>query len=137
MNTNMSKPIEQNIASIALLVNDYDEAIAFYTKQLQFTLVEDTQLDEDKRWVLVSPPNSTGTKLLLAKASDDNQKLAVGNQAGGRVMLFLQTNDFWRDYGAMKGNGVNFKEQPREEPYATVAVFEDLYGNQWDLIEYK
>ena len=137
MNTNMNKPIEQNIASIALLVNDYDEAIAFYTQQLQFTLVEDTQLDEEKRWVLVSPPNSTGTKLLLAKASDDNQKLAVGNQAGGRVMLFLQTNDFWRDYDAMKDKGVNFKEQPREEPYATVAVFEDLYGNQWDLIEYK
>ncbi|MCH2056262.1 MAG: VOC family protein [Thalassotalea sp.] len=133
----MNKPIEQNIASIALLVNDYDEAIAFYTQQLQFTLVEDTQLDEEKRWVLVSPPNSTGTKLLLAKVSDDNQKLAVGNQAGGRVMLFLQTNDFWRDYNAMKDNGVNFKEQPREEPYATVAVFEDLYGNQWDLIEYK
>ncbi|REL25784.1 VOC family protein [Thalassotalea euphylliae] len=130
-----TKPIHQEIATIALVVNDYDEAIEFYTQKLNFTLVEDTHLSDSKRWVVVKPQNAQGTSLLLAKATGDQQLSAVGNQAGGRVMLFLNTNDFWRDYDYMCANGVKFLEQPREESYGNVAVFEDLYGNKWDLLE--
>ncbi|ABE55354.1 Glyoxalase/bleomycin resistance protein/dioxygenase [Shewanella denitrificans OS217] len=135
----MSKPVQQQIGSIALVVENYDDAIAFYTQKLQFTLVEDTDLGGGKRWVLISPPadplaNSNGTNLLLAQASNEEQKQAIGNQTGGRVFLFLHTNDFWRDYQSMKTNGVRFNEEPRIEEYGTVVVFEDLYGNKWDLL---
>lgn len=130
----MTKPVQQ-IGNIALLVDDYDDAIAFYTHKLQFTLIEDTDLGDGKRWVQVSPPCSTGTNLLLAKASNKEQQKAVGNQSGGRVFLFLHTNDFWRDYAVMKTNGVVFNEEPREEAYGTVVVFQDLYGNKWDLLQ--
>ncbi len=123
------------IANVALLVRDYDEAIAFYTQMLGFELVEDTNLGGGKRWVQVAPKQSAGTALLLAKASNEKQQCAVGDQAGGRVWLFLHTDDFWRDYRAMQTAGVNFCETPREEPYATVVVFEDLYGNKWDLLQ--
>ena len=133
----MKNEIKQHIGSVALVVNDYDEAIAFYTEKLQFTLIEDTDLGEGKRWVLVSPPGSNGTHLLLAKASNQQQMHAVGNQTGGRVFLFLHSNDFWRDYNSMKSKGVVFNESPREEPYGTVVVFQDLYGNKWDLLELK
>lgn len=131
----MNNSIEQSIGSIALVVKDYDDAIAFYTQKLQFELIEDTDLGNGKRWVLISPPNSSGTKLLLAQASNAEQELAVGNQAGGRVFLFLQTNDFWRDYHLMQANGVEFTEEPRVEEYGTVAVFKDLYGTKWDLLQ--
>lgn len=131
----MSKPVQQQIGNIALVVDNYDDAIAFYTTKLQFTLVEDTDLGGGKRWVQVSPPNSTGTNLLLAQASNAEQQQAVGNQTGGRVFLFLQTNDFWRDYERMKANGVIFNEEPRVEAYGTVVVFQDLYGNKWDLLQ--
>ncbi len=133
----MSKSVQQQIGNIALVVKDYDEAIEFYTNKLQFTLIEDTHLGGGKRWVQVSPPNSKGTNLLLAQASTNKQKQAIGNQTGGRVFLFLQTNDFWRDYERMKANGVVFNEEPRIEPYGTVVVFEDLYGNKWDLLQLK
>lgn len=131
----MTKSIEQTIANVALVVNNYDEAIEFYTKKLQFDLVEDTDLGGGKRWVKLAPPNSSGTHLLLAQASNEKQLQSVGNQAGGRVFLFLQTNDFWRDYEYMKAQGVVFNEEPRVEAYATVAVFEDLYGTKWDLLQ--
>lgn len=131
----MVAQVEQHIGKIALLVADYDAAIAFYTQKLQFRLVEDTLLAGGKRWVEIAPPNTVGTHLLLARASNDAQRLAVGNQAGGRVFLFLQTNDFWRDYHQMQANGVIFNEEPREEAYGTVAVFQDLYGNKWDLLQ--
>ncbi|ACJ31506.1 Lactoylglutathione lyase [Shewanella piezotolerans WP3] len=131
----MNNSIEQSIGSIALVVKDYDDAIVFYTQKLQFELIEDTDLGNGKRWVLISPPNSSGTKLLLAQASNAEQELAVGNQAGGRVFLFLQTNDFWRDYHLMQANGVEFTEEPRVEEYGTVAVFKDLYGTKWDLLQ--
>lgn len=131
----MSEPIQQQIGNIALVVENYDDAIEFYTKKLQFTLVEDTDLGGGKRWVQVSPPNSTGTNLLLAQASNEEQKKAIGNQTGGRVFLFLQTNDFWRDYELMKAKGVVFNEEPREEAYGTVVVFQDLYGTKWDLLQ--
>ena len=131
----MSQPIKQQIGSVALLVEDYDDAIEFYTRKLEFDLVEDTDLGGGKRWVQVSPPNSGGTKLLLAHASTDKQLKAVGNQTGGRVFLFLQTNDFWRDYERMKESGVKFEEEPRIEKYGTVVVFRDLYGNKWDLLQ--
>lgn len=130
----MNNSIEQSIGSIALVVKDYDDAIVFYTQKLQFELIEDTDLGNGKRWVLISPPNSSGTKLLLAQASNAEQELAVGNQAGGRVFLFLQTNDFWRDYHLMQANGVEFTEEPRVEEYGTVAVFKDLYGTKWDSL---
>ena len=130
----MDASIKQNIGSIALVVEDYDEAIAFYTQKLKFTLVEDTDLGQGKRWVRISPSNSTGTSLLLAKATSKRQSQAIGNQTGGRVFLFLHTNDFWRDYKQMQVNGVRFSEEPREEAYGTVVVFEDLYGNKWDLL---
>jgi catechol 2,3-dioxygenase-like lactoylglutathione lyase family enzyme len=130
--------MKQTIVHVALVVRDYDEAIDFYTKKLHFTLVEDTyQPEQDKRWVLVAPPGSTGTTLLLARASKPEQEAFIGDQTGGRVFLFLQTDDFWRDYNEMVAHGINFVREPKVEPYGTVAVFEDLYGNLWDLIEWK
>ena len=131
----MTKPMQQQIGNIALVVENYDDAIEFYTQKLQFTLVEDTDLGGGKRWVQVAPPNSNGTNLLLAQASTESQTQAIGNQTGGRVFLFLQTNDFWRDYESMKAKGVRFNEEPRVEEYGTVVVFQDLYGNKWDLLQ--
>lgn len=131
----MTKAVQQQIGNIALVVENYDDAIEFYTQKLQFTLAEDTDLGGGKRWVQVAPPNSNGTNLLLAQASTESQKQAVGNQTGGRVFLFLQTNDFWRDYESMKAKGVTFNEEPRVEEYGTVVVFQDLYGNKWDLLQ--
>lgn len=128
--------MKQAIAHIALVVRDYDEAIAFYTQKLHFTLIEDTyQPAQDKRWVVVAPPGSTGTTLLLARAATPEQAAFIGNQAGGRVFLFLQTDNFWRDYHAMVAAGIKFIRPPKEESYGVVAVFEDLYGNLWDLVE--
>jgi len=128
--------MKQSIVHIALIVRDYDEAIAFYTEKLNFTLIEDTyQAEQDKRWVVVSPPGSVGTTLLLARASRAEQEPFVGNQAGGRVFLFLSTDDFWRDYNDMISKGVKFVRDPKEETYGVVAVFEDLYGNRWDLLQ--
>ncbi len=128
--------MQQSIVHVALVVRDYDEAIAFFCRKLHFTLVEDTyQPEQDKRWVLVAPPGSSGTTLLLARASNPAQKASVGNQTGGRVFLFLATDDFWRDYNEMLSVGVRFVREPKEESYGTVAVFEDLYGNRWDLIQ--
>jgi catechol 2,3-dioxygenase-like lactoylglutathione lyase family enzyme len=127
--------MRQRIAHIALVVRDYDEAIEFYTKKLNFTLVEDTILSQTKRWVLVKPRGSEGTALLLAKAANDDQKSRVGNQTGGRVFLFLHTDDFWRDYKRLKEENINFIREPAEEEYGIVAVFEDLYGNLWDIIQ--
>lgn len=129
--------MNQSIAHIALVVADYDEAIRFYTEKLGFELVEDTTLSETKRWVLVAPKNSGGCQLLLAKAVGDEQKSRIGNQTGGRVFLFLRTDDFWRDYEDYLAKGVKFVREPKTEDYGTVAVFEDLYGNLWDLIEVK
>lgn len=123
------------ISLITLVVRDYDEAIAFYVGVLGFALREDTILSADKRWVVVTPPGAPGTGLLLARAADERQERAIGNQSGGRVFLFLETDYFWRDYRAFSERGVRFTEQPRNEPYGTVAVFEDLYGNRWDLIQ--
>jgi catechol 2,3-dioxygenase-like lactoylglutathione lyase family enzyme len=128
--------MKQSIVHVALVVRDYDEAIEFYTKRLRFTLVEDTfQPEQDKRWVVVSPPGSVGTTLLLARASKPEQEAFIGNQTGGRVFLFLNTDDFWRDYNAMVSQGIKFVREPKKEAYGTVAVFEDLYGNLWDLLE--
>lgn len=131
----MTKSVKQRIGSIALVVENYDDAIEFYTQKLQFAVVEDTDLGGGKRWVLISPPNSNGTNLLLAKATTSEQKATIGYQTGGRVFLFLHTNDFWRDYESMRNNGVTFHETPRVEPYGTVAVFQDLYGSKWDLLQ--
>lgn len=130
----MTAEFQQQIASIALLVADYDEAIAFYTQKLGFSLLEDTPLSGYKRWVRVAP-GTAGTALLLARASTPAQLQQVGDQAAGRVFLFLQTKDFWRDYRQMLAKGVHFHEAPREEAYGTVAVFSDLYGNKWDLLQ--
>ena len=128
--------MKQSIVHIALVVKDYDEAIAFYTQKLHFTLIEDTyQPAQDKRWVVVAPPGSSGTTLLLAKASKPEQEPFIGNQAGGRVFLFLNTDDFWRDYNEMVSRGIKFIRPPKEETYGLVAVFEDLYGNLWDLLQ--
>lgn len=130
--------MKQSIVHVALVVEEYDEAIAFYTQKLHFTLIEDTyQPEQDKRWVVVAPPGSTGTTLLLAKASTPEQKRFVGNQSGGRVFLFLGTDDFWRDYNDMVAKGIRFVREPKTESYGTVAVFEDLYGNLWDLVELR
>jgi catechol 2,3-dioxygenase-like lactoylglutathione lyase family enzyme len=126
--------MKQSIAHIALVVADYDEAIAFYTQKLHFTLLEDTVLSETKRWVLVTPPGSQGCSLLLAKAANDVQGSRVGNQTGGRVFLFLYTDDFERDYQNLLHNNITIVRPPVTEPYGTVAVFADLYGNLWDLI---
>ena len=127
----------QTIGHIALIVRDYEEALAFFTRTLNFRVVEDTRLSETKRWVLVAPPGSQGTNLLLARAVTPEQISRIGNQSGGRVFLFLHTDDFWRDYREMSERKVRFTREPREEPYGIVAVFEDLYGNQWDLLERK
>ena len=127
--------MQQSIIHVALVVRDYDEAIRFYTGKLRFTLVEDTyQPAQDKRWVVVAPPGSNGTTLLLARASTTDQERFIGNQAGGRVFLFLRTDDFWRDYDRMIAEGITFIRPPKTESYGTVAVFEDLYGNRWDLL---
>jgi len=118
------------------VVRDYDEALAFYCNKLRFTLVEDTyQPEQDKRWVVVAPPGSSGTTLLLARATTPAQVAAIGNQTGGRVFLFLETDDFWRDYNALRAAGVRFVREPKQAPYGTVAVFADLYGNLWDLVQ--
>ena len=130
--------MKQRIAHVALVVKDYDEALAFYTQRLRFTVVEDTyQPAEDKRWVVVAPPGSSGTTLLLARASTPEQMRFVGNQAGGRVFLFLETDDFWRDHAAMTAAGITFVRPPAEQSYGTVAVFEDLYGTRWDLVQFR
>jgi catechol 2,3-dioxygenase-like lactoylglutathione lyase family enzyme len=130
--------MKQSIVHIALIVDDYDKALAFYTKKLHFELIEDTyQPEQDKRWVVVAPPGSVGTTLLLAKASKPEQEPFVGNQAGGRVFLFLNTDDFWRDYYEMLSRGIKFVRPPKEESYGLVAVFEDLYGNLWDLLQLR
>jgi catechol 2,3-dioxygenase-like lactoylglutathione lyase family enzyme len=127
----------QTLAHVALLVRDYDEAIAFFTGTLRFRLVEDTRLDDGKRWVLVAPPGSAETALLLARAATPEQVARIGDQAAGRVFLFLRTDDFRRDYDEMRSRGVRFAEEPREEAYGTVAVFLDLYGNRWDLLQMR
>jgi catechol 2,3-dioxygenase-like lactoylglutathione lyase family enzyme len=127
--------VRQEIASVALVVRDYDEAINFFTGCLRFTVVEDTLLNVGKRWVVVKPPGGGGTSLLLARAATPEQVARVGDQTGGRVFLFLHTDNFWRDYRDMQQRGVRFTEEPREEAYGTVAVFLDLYGNRWDLVK--
>jgi catechol 2,3-dioxygenase-like lactoylglutathione lyase family enzyme len=127
--------LTQSIANVAIVVRDYDEAIAYYTGTLGFQLVEDSALGNGKRWVLVAPPGSSGTRLLLAKGATSEQCSRIGNQTGGRVFLFLNTDDFDEDYAAMMARGVNFVEEPRQATYGTVVVFEDLYGNKWDLIQ--
>ena len=126
--------MQQRIALITLVVNDYDEATAFYTQKLNFTLVEDTRLSETKRWVRVAPPGSTEICLLLAKADGEEPRTRIGNQTGGRVFLFLNTDDFWRDHRRMVENGIVFVREPVKESWGTVAVFKDLYGNLWDFI---
>jgi catechol 2,3-dioxygenase-like lactoylglutathione lyase family enzyme len=128
--------MEQSLVHVALVVRDYDEAIAFYTQKLNFELIEDTyQPEQDKRWVVVAPPGSKGTTLLLARASKPEQEVFIGNQSGGRVFLFLNTDDFWRDYNEMRAKGIKFVREPKRQEYGMVAVFEDLYGNLWDLLE--
>lgn len=128
--------MKQSIIHIALVVRDYDEAIEFYTQKLNFTLLEDTyQPEQDKRWVVVAPPGSNGTTLLLARASKPEQEPFIGNQTGGRVFLFLNSDDFWRDYNHMVSEGIEFVREPKQAPYGMVAVFKDLYGNLWDLLE--
>ena len=127
----------QTLGYVTLVVRDYDEAIAFFTKKLNFALIEDTPLSEEKRWVLVAPPGSQGTRLLLARAATAVQATRIGNQTGGRVAFFLHTDNFWRDYHEMTSKNVKFIRDPKEESYGTVAVFEDLYGNKWDLLELK
>ena len=128
----------QSIGYVALVVRDYDEAVDFYVHRLGFTLVEDTFIEaQRKRWVLVAPPGSSGSQLLLAKAVGEEQSSRIGNQTGGRVFLFLHTDDFWRDFRLYSERGVVFVREPREEAYGTVAVFQDLYGNLWDLLQLK
>ncbi len=129
--------MNQRIVHLALVVNDYDEAIDFYTKKLGFELIEDTKMDDVKRWVLVKPRGEGQCHLLLTKAANPEQVKAVGNQTGGRVFLFLHTDDFWRDYDNLVKNEVSFIRNPSEQPHGTVAVFQDLYGNLWDLIQPK
>jgi catechol 2,3-dioxygenase-like lactoylglutathione lyase family enzyme len=129
--------MKQRIAHLALVVEDYDEAIKFYTEKLGFVLLEDTPQSETKRWVLVAPKGSDGCQLLLAKGVGDEQKSRIGNQTGGRVFLFLETDDFWRDYQQFIEKSVKFVREPKVEEYGTVAVFADLYGNLWDLIEFS
>lgn len=130
--------MKKSIVHVALVVRDYDEAIEFFTKKLDFVLVEDTYIPEqNKRWVTVAPPGSTGTTVLLARPSTPEQEAFIGNQTGGRVTFFLNTDDFWRDYNNMIAQGIKFVREPKAEPYGMVAVFEDLYGNLWDLLELK
>jgi catechol 2,3-dioxygenase-like lactoylglutathione lyase family enzyme len=127
--------MNQHIALVTFVVRDYDEAIAFFTRTLKFTVVEDTYVPEqDKRWVVVAPLGASGTGLVLGRASNDEQRAAVGRQTGGRVAFFLRTDDFWRDHRDLTAAGVTFVREPRDEPYGTVAVFADLYGNLWDLV---
>ena len=128
--------MKQSIVNIALVVDDYDEAIKFYTEILNFELIEDTPQSETKRWVIVAPKGSEECRLLLAKGVGEEQRSRIGNQTGGRVFLFLKTDDFWRDFESMKQKDVNFVREPKTEEYGTVAVFEDLYGNLWDLVEF-
>jgi catechol 2,3-dioxygenase-like lactoylglutathione lyase family enzyme len=136
--TRRNDRVKQSIGYVALVVRDYDEAIEFYVNVLGFRLVEDTVIaSQDKRWVLVAPPGSTETKLLLARAVGPEQSSRIGNQTGGRVSLFLHTDDFWRDYQEFQSKGVIFVRDPTEEGYGTVAVFKDLYGNLWDLLQFK
>ena len=128
--------MKQQIVHVALVVRDYDEAIEFFTGKLGFTLVEDTyQPAQDKRWVLIAPPGSDNPRVLLARATTPEQQKAIGNQTGGRVFLFLSTDDFWRDYNRMREQGIEFVREPKVESYGTVVVFKDLYGNLWDLVE--
>lgn len=128
----------QSIVHVALVVKDYDEAIEFYTQKLNFVLIEDTyQPEQDKRWVVVSPSGSCGTTILLARASKPEQEPFIGNQTGGRVFLFLNTEDFWTDYNNMIAKGIEFAREPKEQSYGLVAVFKDLYGNLWDLVQFK
>jgi catechol 2,3-dioxygenase-like lactoylglutathione lyase family enzyme len=133
--------MRQTIAHVTLVVRDYDEAITFFTQSLGFDLIEDSsskdRQDRDKRWILVAPPGSRSTQILLAKASNAEEAALIGNQTGGRVFMFLHTDDFWRDYKVMIEKGVKFVREPKEEKYGTVAVFEDLYGNRWDLLQPK
>ncbi|WP_109301411.1 VOC family protein [Aquimarina sp. AU474] len=129
--------MKQKIAHIALVVKEYDEAIDFYINKLDFILLEDTKIDINKRWVMVAPPGAKECSLLLAKAANNEQSKSIGNQTGGRVFLFLYTDDFWRDYHKMIDRKINFVRPPTEYEYGMVAVFEDLYGNMWDLIEPK
>lgn len=130
--------MKQNIVHVALVVRDYDEAINFYTQKLKFNLLEDSyQPEQNKRWVVVGPPGSNGTTLLLARAANAEQEKYIGSQSGGRVFLFLNTDDFWRDYQAMLAAGIEFVRAPKEASYGTVAVFKDLYGNLWDLLQLK
>ena len=129
--------MNQSLAHIAIVVRDYDEAIAWFTEKLGFTLIEDYQPEQDKRWVLVAPPGSSGTSLLLARAATPEQAAFIGNQAGGRVFLFLATDDFDRDFEAMTAKGVTFVRPPAVQPYGKVAVFLDLYGNKWDLVQFS
>ncbi len=130
--------MQQSIIHVALVVRDYDEAIDFYTNKLLFELIEDTyQPEQDKRWVVVAPPGSKGTTLLLARASNERQARFAGDQTGGRVFLFLKTDDFWRDHKRMLEQGIVFVREPVQQPYGWVAVFQDLYGNRWDLLERK
>lgn len=129
--------MNQSIVHVALVVRDYDEAIEFFTRKLDFILVEDTyQPAQDKRWVLISPPGSDNPKVLLARATTPEQEQAIGNQTGGRVFLFLSTDNFWRDYNKMKERGIEFVREPKTESYGTVVVFKDLYGNLWDLVQF-
>jgi catechol 2,3-dioxygenase-like lactoylglutathione lyase family enzyme len=130
--------MKQSIVHVALVVRDYDDAIRFYAEKLKFTVIKDTyQPAQDKRWVVIAPPGSDGSALLLARASTPEQEGAIGNQTGGRVFLFLSTDDFWRDYHRMVADGITFVRAPKVESYGTVAVFEDLYGNLWDLLEWS
>ena len=129
--------MSQLISSVAIVVREYDEAIDYYTTQLGFELIADTDLGNGKRWVQVAPPGPVGTRLLLARAATPEQAARVGDQTGGRVFLFLATDDFWRDYRTLRERGVQFVEEPRQETYGTVVVFVDLYGNRWDLVEYS
>jgi catechol 2,3-dioxygenase-like lactoylglutathione lyase family enzyme len=130
--------MQQTIAHVALVVRDYEEALAFFVGTLGFRVVEDRdQPEQGKRWVVVAPPGAHGASLVLARAATPEQVAFIGNQAGGRVFLFLKTDDFWRDYGRLAAAGVRFVRPPSEEPYGTVAVFEDLYGNRWDLVQYE
>jgi len=130
--------MKQSIGQLSIVVREYDEAINFYVGTLGFTLVEDTYIPEqDKRWVVVAPPGSIESRVLLARASNEEQSSRIGNQTGGRVFLFLFTDDFWRDFDSYRAKGVVFVREPKEEPYGTVAVFQDLYGNLWDLLQSK
>lgn len=130
--------MKQTLGAVAVVVKAYDEAIKFYVETLGFILVEDTFIAaQNKRWILVAPPGASGTKLLLARAVGAEQSSRIGNQTGGRVFLFLYTDDFWRDYNAYKSKGVVFVREPKEETYGTVAVFKDLYGNLWDLVQLR